>query len=346
MAIRVALTGLGVRGRQWVEAVRAHPAFELAACVDEDRSTVERASADLEIPAQRRFTRLADALEAGVDAVIVATPVGAHVEPCELALSSDVAALVEKPFALRLEQAAPLVALAEQRGVPLMVGQQYRHLRYLSTVRRLLAEGAIGSVSMVIAHYYHEHGHVSPSSSRAENSILWGPAVHHIDALRYVFGQRISGVVADVFSSPWTPLPQGTAVQAMLALEGGVRAQYSATYESYGHERFEHGQEFYERFVGELGTLHVLHRWLVLCRPGKLPRWISRGRRPVTEEAILLDQLRDAIRDGEPPESSGRDNLETLAALEACLRSSEERRWVDPRELLADAVGEVDTSSP
>jgi predicted dehydrogenase len=333
-----------MRGRQWAEAVRAHSKCELAACVDEDGAAVERAGGDLDVPSQRRFTRLADALEAGLDAVIVATPVGAHVEPCELALSADVAVLVEKPFTPRLAEAARLVALAERRDVPLMVGQQYRYLRYLRTVRRLLREGAIGPVGMVVAHYYHEHQHVSPSSAASENSILWGPTVHHIDALRYVFGQRISGVVADVFSSPWTPLPHGTAVQAMLALEGGVRAQYSATYESYGHERFERGQEFYERFVGERGTLHVVHRWLVLCRPGKLPRWISRGRRPVTEEAILLDQLRRAIRDGETPEASGRDNLETLAALEACLRSSEDRRWVDPRELLAEAVGEASSS--
>jgi predicted dehydrogenase len=341
VGIRVAVAGLGVRGRQWAEAVRVHPACELAACVDEDRAAVDRIGADLELPAQRRFTNLADAIEAGVDAAIVATPAGAHVEPSELALSSDVAVLVEKPFTLQLADAVRLVALAEERGITLMVGQQYRYLRYMRTVRRLLADGAIGPVGMVVAHYYHEHGHVSPSSAAMENSILWGPTVHHIDALRYVFGQPITGVVADLFGNPWTPLPPGTAVQAMLTLEGGVRAQYSATYESYGHERFERGQEFYERFVGERGTLHVLHRWLVLCRSGRLPRWISRGRRPVTEEAILLDQLRRAIGDDEKPEVGGRDNLETLAALEACRRSSDERRWVDPRELLAEAWREA-----
>jgi predicted dehydrogenase len=123
-------------------------------------------------------------------------------------------------------------------------------------------------------------------------------------------------------------------MQMMLSLEGDTKILYSATYESTGHEFFERGQEFYIRFVGERATLHMFQRWLVLCETGKLPRLVRRGRRKLTEERILLNQLGCAIQTGEEPDSSGRDNLQTIAVMEACIKSASERTWVNPQELL------------
>ena len=125
-------------------------------------------------------------------------------------------------------------------------------------------------------------------------------------------------------------------MQALLSFDGGTRAAYSATWQSSGHEFFQRGSEFYERFVGERATLHVYHRWLVLCPRGKPPRIVRRGPRPVTEDSLLLRQLEGALVNGEEPDSSGRDNLQTMAALAACVRSANERRWVNPQELLAE----------
>jgi predicted dehydrogenase len=123
----------------------------------------------------------------------------------------------------------------------------------------------------------------------------------------------------------------------MLSFENETRLLYSATYESSGHEFFERGQEFYARFVGERATLHVFQRWLMLCESGRLPRPIRRGPRKVTEERILLRQLERALTRGEASDSSGRDNLQTMAVVEACLRSAAERTWINPQELLDES---------
>ena len=88
------------------------------------------------------------------------------------------------------------------------------------------------------------------------------------------------------------------------------------------------------RFIGEHATLHVFQRWLMLCEKGKLPRLVRRGARKVSEERILLDQLERALQSGADPDSSGRDNLQTMAIVEACLRSAATRSWVDAQELL------------
>lgn len=68
-------------------------------------------------------------------------------------------------------------------------------------------------------------------------------AVHHLDALRYVLGQEITGVAAQSFSPPWSKLPHGASIQALLTFADGARGFHSATYESSGHEFFEGGQE-------------------------------------------------------------------------------------------------------
>lgn len=338
MALRVIVAGLGSRGRDWVREVRADPAWQLAGCADIDPEVLDRAASAFSLPRQQCFQRLPDALDrTASDAVIVATGADTHATVCAAALERGLAVLVEKPFTLRLDDAVRLVELAERRRVPLVVGQNYRYMRAHRTARRLIREGALGRIGMVVSQYYRGPHHMPASLARLPHNVLWGVGVHHIDALRHVLGQEITGVAAQSFTLPWSPLPNGASLQALLTFAAGARAFYSATYESSGHEYFERGQEFYQRYVGERATLHVFHRWLVLCARGRLPRLVRRGPREMTEERVLLRQLERALLHGEEPDSSGRDNLTTMAVLEALLRSAREQSWVNPQELLRDA---------
>jgi len=242
--------------------------------------------------------------------------------------------MVEKPFALKLHDAKQLVTLAEQKGTPLVVAQNYRYMRSFRTARRLIAEGVLGRVGMVVCQYYRVPHAMPAPLSRLDNSVLWEVGIHHLDALRYVLNKPVTRVLAESFKLPWGTLPRGGSVQSMLSFAEETQALYSATYESTGHEFFERGQEFYLRIVGEHATLHVFQRWLILCEKGKLPQLVRRGPRKVSEERILLDQLQRAVLHGEEPDSSGRDNLLTMAIVEACQRSAAERTWINPQELL------------
>ena len=227
-------------------------------------------ASSLGVPPERRFSRLDQALDAvPCDAVIVATSADRHVEPCELALSRGLGVLVEKPFAQSLDEAIRLVEIGETAGAPIVVAQNYRYMRPHRAARRLVRGGVLGRVGMAVCHYYNVPRHLG-SHATMPHGALWAIGVHHIDALAYVLGQKVTGVIADAFAVPWGESP-GASIEAMLTLEGGARATYTASYESSGHEFFERGQEFYERFVGERGTLHVYHRWLILCQRGQAP---------------------------------------------------------------------------
>jgi predicted dehydrogenase len=334
MAIKVIVVGMGSRGSDWSRELQTAPAYELVACVDSNEEILKRVSGN-GFSAVPRFTNLQTALEqTNCDAVIVATSVDSHVAPCELALTHGLPVLVEKPFTLTLDEAKRLVSLAAQRSTPLLVAQNYRYMRAFRTARRIIAEGELGRVGMVVCQYYRVPQAMAASLARLENSAMWGAGVHHLDALRYILDKPVTKVLAHKFSMPWGTLLSGASMSAMLSFGEETSAIYSLTYESTGHQFFERGQEFYLRFVGERATLHVFQRWLMLCANGKLPRLIKRGKRNVTEERVLLDQFEGAVLQGAEPDSSGEDNLQTMAIVEACLRSAANGSSVNPQELL------------
>jgi len=245
MAIRVVVAGLGPRGRDWVRQLRTRPAFEIVACAELDPEVLARAASELAIPAEQRFADIVGALShSHCDAAVVATPAETHRDVCEAVLSRGVAVMVEKPFATRLCDASDLVALADAKQVPLLVAQNYRYLRWARTARRLIQEGILGPVGMVVCHYYRVPHDMAASLARQSQTILWGIGVHHFDLLRHVLGQEPIGVNADSFTLPWGPPLSGASMRALVSFDGGTRALYSATYQSSGHEFFERGQEF------------------------------------------------------------------------------------------------------
>jgi predicted dehydrogenase len=337
LAIKVIIAGLGPRGCDWVREVRSSLGFELAGCVEIDQQVRQDAADSLGIPRASCFDDLAEAIsKTQCQAVIVATSPKDHERSCETAIANDLAVLVEKPFTLRLREAVRLVELAEQKQTPLLVAQNYRYMRAFRTVRRIIDEGKLGRINSITCQYFRPPHQMAASLLGLEHSILYGMSVHHLDALRSILGKEIHSVMAESFAAS-DESPAGASFRALLAFEDGPRLSYFATYESSGFEFFERGQQFYARFVGERGTLHVFQRWLVFSERGKLPRMVSRGKRHTTEEQILLQQLERAILHGDSAEVSGRDNLQTMALLEACMQSSAERKWINPQDLLNDA---------
>ena len=95
MAIRIAVVGMGCRGRDWVREVKAAaPAFELVACVDVDSDVLKTVSG---VSAAQCFTRLEEALDSsGCEAVIVATPAETHAAACAAALERKIAVLQQR----------------------------------------------------------------------------------------------------------------------------------------------------------------------------------------------------------------------------------------------------------
>jgi predicted dehydrogenase len=321
----------------WLRAVAAAPAFEAAACVDVDAGALARAATIAGVPASCCVRTVQEALVHGpFDAAIISTPADDHVDTCGVLLDRGLGVMVEKPFTLALADAVDIVQSADARQRPQLVAQNYRYQRSFRAAREVVRAGRLGRVLSAHWHYYRVPHVMSSSLARLPHSVLWGMGIHHLDALRFVLGEDAAAVSADLFTARDRTGLDGASINVQLRFPSGARATYSATYESSGHEYFERGQEFYARIAGERATLHVVHRWLVLCEQGRLPRLVPRGGRTISEERALLDQFETALRTGDAGPASARDNLATMAIAEACVRSAAERRWIEIGDLLHD----------
>jgi len=201
--IRVALVGCGyIAQAEHVPALLSlQPEVAVVATVD---AVVERAAAVAAPFRAPSFSSLGEALAAvGVDAVILCTPAPSHVGLISEAAAAGKAILVEKPVAYDLAEARQAIATVADARVKCMVAYHRRYDDDCLHVKKLIADGAIGSVRAAVslcrlafpAHYrrYSETGgaagrsgqHDLPSDWLTENSI------HHINLLRFWLGDVV-----------------------------------------------------------------------------------------------------------------------------------------------------------
>lgn len=93
------------------------------------------------------YDQLSDLVEdRTVDAVYIATPPGAHLEPALAAAEVGKPAYIEKPLARTYEEALSIVQAFEERQLPLYVAYYRRCLPKIQTVEALLNHKAVGEI--------------------------------------------------------------------------------------------------------------------------------------------------------------------------------------------------------
>jgi predicted dehydrogenase len=141
-AVRHGLVGYGSGGRIFhAPLISSATAIDFAGVVT--RSPQRRASLGAGVAA---FDTLADLAAAGAESVTVCTPAGTHAGLALEAIRLGLAVVVDKPFAPTAADARAVAAAAADAGVLLSVYQNRRWDSDFRTVRRLVAEGALGEV--------------------------------------------------------------------------------------------------------------------------------------------------------------------------------------------------------
>jgi predicted dehydrogenase len=142
---RLAICGYGRVAAYSRAAVDAHPKLTLTAVADPD----PKHGAAAGVPAFSTLTELLDAVE--VDAVIVSTPTGRHVDAATAALQSGAHVLLEKPATTNLAEFDRLSALADAKTCSLHTAFHARFAPNLDWLVERLHDltSELGSVSRV-----------------------------------------------------------------------------------------------------------------------------------------------------------------------------------------------------
>ncbi len=116
--LRVGVVGVGHLGSRHASLWKGVAGARLVGLTDADMERADALARDLEVKA---FPSLA-ALLAEVDAISLVTPTSTHAELARQALEAGVHCFIEKPITARYAEAAPLIELAERKGLTLQVG--------------------------------------------------------------------------------------------------------------------------------------------------------------------------------------------------------------------------------
>lgn len=148
--VRVALVGYGYAGRTFhAPLIAATPGIELAAVV-----STRPAKVHTDLPAARVFEGLDQALaDPDIDLVVIATPDPLHVPQAHAALDANKHVVIDKPFALTLEDARSVAEHSRQANRLLSVFHNRRWDSDFLTLRSLIASGRLGEIMQFESHF-------------------------------------------------------------------------------------------------------------------------------------------------------------------------------------------------
>lgn len=263
-----------------------------------------------------------------VQAVYVSTPHSLHPQHVAQALKAGKHVLCEKPLALAEADAREMVGAARRAGVALGLCFQNRHHPAHIEVRRLVAEGQVGSVPLVRLQY----SYLGPgewAGWRADPAMvgagaLMGLAVHPLDLLRYVTGEEIVELSALMDNHPSTGKVDYNVV-LLLRLSGGGFAMVDACRRIPlpTSDIVVYGSKLR---VSTLNTVGMnLGGSLEVVDDGRQVRSEYSDPDPTTGLfARMIDDFSTAVAEGRPPRATGEDGIVMARITEAALRSARE----------------------
>lgn len=191
---RFALLGCGRVSSRHVDAlVNKSRGCRIVAVCDTIAERAQAYARQLGVPA---FTNAGEMYGAvPIDVVDIATPSGLHADHTLEALEHGLNVVVEKPIALRLDDAMRVSDAARARDLKVWVAHQNRYNPALIAARRALASGRLGRlvVATIRLRWFRDQGYYDQDDWHGtwamDGGVLSQQAVHHVDALRWLGGE-------------------------------------------------------------------------------------------------------------------------------------------------------------
>ena len=164
--LRIGIVGAR-RGGAFVEAIHHHPATQLVALCDTNAARLAASAPAFGSPAT--FTDYSAMLEAGLDLVIIATPLQWHVLQAVEALARGVHVFSEVPAASSLAQCDELVQAVRHSSARYMMGENCCYMKPHMLVKNMARAGVFGELYYAEGEYVHYVPELCPPGSwRAE----------------------------------------------------------------------------------------------------------------------------------------------------------------------------------
>jgi predicted dehydrogenase len=267
-----------------------------------------------------------------VEAVLVLTPPRSHAELAIEAVRAGKHVLLEKPIDVTFERAREVVDAVERAGRKLGVVFQYRFRPGTLTLRKLIAEDALGELLSVSAsirwwrppEYYAQPGR--GMLARDGGGVLLTQAIHTLDVMLHLAGP-VQRVAAMCRTSPLRKIDTEDIGCAAVQFRSGAVGVVDATTVAYpGYpERID--------LAGTKGSAVLEAERLEVHRQGHDVLRVEGalagggGADPMAfshePHRRLIEDFLDAVETGREPVASGRSALAVHSLIDAMLRSAQ-----------------------
>jgi predicted dehydrogenase len=201
-----AIIGCGMIARFHVRALGEVPGARVAALVTRNRSSAEKLIADTGIVPPPIFTDLGEALKRpDVDAVIVTTPSGAHLEPAVAAANAGRHVVVEKPLEITPQRCDQIIDACDRNRVKLCTIFPSRFHDANMTLKSAVDARRFGRLTLGEttckwwrSQQYYDEGGWKGTQALDGGGALMNQAIHNVDLLLWMMGDatHVSGFTA------------------------------------------------------------------------------------------------------------------------------------------------------
>lgn len=330
--VRIGIIGSGFMGRTNAETVTRYlERAELVSVAGGSRAPA--LAAEYGVTSAASVDALLDRDD--IDAVLISTPHAEHCSQAVAAAQRGKHILLDKPMAATVEECDRILEAVRAARVKLMImfGQRFRICNI--EARRLIREGAIGKVKMILELILASGGlqTLPPWQSLAENyGPFLGHAVHNLDRIRWLTGAEFTSVSAQVQRDAATGNEVST--MALYGLSGGAAA---TVWESWdlappAFPRSASGAWI----VGETGNLDLdaygqlrlgkNKEWTVVAEQPPID-WQGQGMLSPVRMQAYRDQHQEfinSILEDREPSVTGADGRAAVEAAQAAYRSEAE----------------------
>lgn len=331
-----ALIGCGFFAQNQMHAWAALPGVQIVAICDRDPARLAETAARFGIA--RIYTDAAEMLASErLDFVDIATTVGSHRALVEMAARAGLHVICQKPFAASMAEARAMVGAVQAAGKTLMVHENFRWQSAVRRVIDLVRQGAIGEAFFGRISFRSGYDVFSgqPYLAEGQRFIIEDLGIHTLDIARALFGDvaRLSATTRAINRNI-----KGEDVATMLlAHDGGATSVVDCSYAT--RRMPENFPQTLIEIDGTQGSLRLDAGYRLVIQTDSerivdaappLLDWASRPWHNIQESVLIVQRhFLECLARGIQPETSGADNLKTLALVEAAYLSAAEGRMIN-----------------
>jgi predicted dehydrogenase len=219
-----------------VRAIQEIPEARVAALVSRSAANGQKLLDETNTPACPVFTTVAEALKApGVDAVIITTPSGAHLEPAVAAASAGKHVVVEKPLEITGDRCRRIIEACDKHRVKLCTIFPSRFGDANATLKAAVEDGRFGRLTLGEtackwwrSQQYYDEGGWKGTQALDGGGAMMNQAIHNVDLLLWMMGDatHVTGFTATLAHERIEV--EDTAV-AVVRFKGGALGVIQAT---------------------------------------------------------------------------------------------------------------------